>query len=202
MSRFVEPYQINADQRLVIKRLLDNLDISDEEGRRLFMLALEYELGTYQQVVIEHLQQPLEVAEPTEEKLGEIAKAAEQLSNLLNTASDETRSNILEGMTGADIFNRIADTGYLRSLQCELDRLAAACDLGLESSRQQQGPLTDASRKFITMLANIYIQCFEAAPTPGSDEPFSHILNTVVEQAGLQVRTDVGFVEETLNEAA
>lgn len=197
-SRFVDPYRTDADQRTAIRQVLDDLNISDEEGRRIFLLALEYEIGAFQQVVLEHLE-PIEETGPADERLSDIAKAAKQLLDLLDAACEETRAHILQGMVNADIFNRIADTRYLASLQCEIDRLACACETGLEADRRQQGPVNEASRRFINMLANVYSECFETNPTAEPDEPFAHILKTIVEQTGLPVRFDVGFVEETLS---
>ena len=131
-SRFVDPYRTDADQRTAIRQVLDDLNVSDEEGRRIFLLALEYEIGAFQQVVLEHLE-PIEETGPADERLSDIAKAAKQLLDLLDAACEETRAHILQGMVNADIFNRIADTRYLASLQCEIDRLACACETGSKS---------------------------------------------------------------------
>ncbi len=198
-SGFVEPYQPHADQRTAIRQLLDDLDISDDEGRRIFVLALEYEIGAFQQVVLERLE-PIEERVPAaDEGLEDIARAAKQLLQLLDGASEETSNRILQGMAHADIFNRVADTRYLSSLRCEIDRLACACEKEIGSDHRPGGPADEASRRFIDMLTNIYSECFEAKPTPEPSEPFARILRTIMEQTGLPVRFDEGFVRDTLN---
>ena len=200
-SRFVEPYHADDDQRDAIRQVLDGLGISDEEGRRIFMLALEYEIGAFQQVVLEHLE-PIEEPGPPDERLSDIAKAATQLLELLENASEETNEHILQSVGGADIFDRIADSRYLASVRCELDRLARACIQRAEADRRQQGPVNEASRRFITMLSNVYSECFETKPTPAASQPFAIILRIIVEQTGLPVRFDEGFLTETLGKSA
>ncbi len=197
-SHFVEPYHTDPDQRSVIRRVLEELDISDEEGRRIFLLALEYEIGAFQQVILEHLD-PLETTATDNEQMAHIATAAKQLSDLLIGAGDQTKANILKGMAHADIFNRIADNRYLASLECEIDRLACACETRIETERRRQEPSNQASRRFIKMLANIYSECFETKPRCESDEPFAVILRVVVEQTELPVRFDESFVRQTLS---
>ncbi len=197
-SGFVEPYQPDAEQRSAIRRVLDELDISDDEGRRIFMLALEYEIGAFQQVVLEHLEPVEETVPAADEGLGDIAQTAKQLLELLDAASAETSTRILQSMADADIFNRIADTRYLASLRCEIDRLACACERGMSSDHRPRNPADEAGRRFIDMLANIYSECFEAKPTPEPSEPFARILGTIVEQTALPVRFDEGFVREIL----
>ncbi len=197
-SHFVEPYSADPDQRSVIRQVLDDLDISDDEGRRIFLLALEYEIGAFQQVILKHLD-PVEDTATVDAQMAHIATAAKQLSDLLVDAGDRTKASILKGMAHADIFNRIADNRYLASLECEIDRLACACETSIETERRRQEPSNQASRRFIKMLANIYSECFEARPGCEPDEPFPFILRIIVEQTGLPVRFDESFVRQTLS---
>ena len=141
---------------------------------------LSHMVGTFQQVVMEHLEPIAEETAPApDEGLAELANAARQLAHLLAAAGEETRANILHGMRDADIFNRISDECYLRSLQCEIDRLACACEGGVDACEPRQEPSNEASRRFVDMLANIYSECFEAEPTPRENEPFHHILQAI-----------------------
>jgi hypothetical protein len=118
----------------------------------------------------------------------------------MDRLDEDAKASLLQGIAEADIFKRITDQRYLGSLQVEVDRLATACELGVETGTAQQGPLNEASRKFIKMLANIYSECFEIQPTSHSDEPFQQILQRIVAQTDLKVRVDQAFLEETLSQ--
>ena len=120
--------------------------------------------------------------------------------------SPHPQYNLSPEITGAlgkaDTFARSYDAAYLRSLRCELDRLAGACQTRLETSaetpRKISPILQENSRRLLRMLAHAYTECFECRPAPGEQEPFNRVANAVIELAGLHARSDEALLREVL----
>ena len=51
MTRFMKPRFFEPEQQAAVEAVLEQLDIGDLEGRRIFVLALEYELAEYEKNV-------------------------------------------------------------------------------------------------------------------------------------------------------
>ena len=47
MTRFMAPRYFDREQLQAVETLLEHLEIGDDEGRRIFIIALEYELAEY-----------------------------------------------------------------------------------------------------------------------------------------------------------
>ena len=89
MSRFVEPYRFGEDERKALSTLLRKSRAGDEEGRRILIIATEYEIGLCKDLA-EHSAEDLKSAAqataappPTAQEPHPLARAAAEFSELL-----------------------------------------------------------------------------------------------------------------------
>ena len=132
-SRFLEPYRFNTDGRSSLLRTLEEEKLGDDSSRRLFVAALEYEIGAFRQLE----EQAVALAAPppraTERSgadgLEKMRKAAITLGDLLAQAPERTLDDLQKTLHETDSFCRIYDTRYVKSLRCEVQRVATACEM-------------------------------------------------------------------------
>lgn len=179
--RFFEP-----EQQAAVEAALEQLDIGDLEGRRIFALALEYELAEYEKNVARNPE-----PEPENDggrELEEITAAVSGLSALLETLPEAIADELCTQLSSADIYQRRYERKYLTALTIELERVASACremSRQVSSSRDQ---VDEAEIRFMEMVAEAYAECFEAQPSVDDEGPFVQLLEQIVRIADLGIR--------------
>lgn len=204
MARFIQPQFFEPTQLDAITRLLDEMAISDEEGRRIFIIALEYELAEYEK---ERLELPAPPAGPAvaaapenDPSLAAMADAASRLMEHLQAVPGAAADALLGRLQQQDPYQRQYDDQYLPALRLELERLLAACR---ESDRPTaaaapEPTLNDADRRFILSLAEAFAECFEENPAAGQAAVLYRLLRQVIDSCGLPLQVDQTGLQELL----
>lgn len=201
-SRFVAPYYFQGEAQAAIAALLEQAELSDEEGRRLFITAAEYEVASYR---LNPDDDPAPAAAKPKSKaaieLADLGRSVEQLLALLPGTHKTARRTLVGRLTDSDTFGREHGERYLNQLELELGRIADAC-------RQQGGapespevpPLGENARKLVVQLARIYGECLEVSLIPDHLDTFGRILRIIRDSAQITIPCDpealAGLVQE------
>ena len=198
-SHFVEPYRFDTEKRATLMKTLQECKLGDGEGQRLFVTALEFELGAIRQMSSERTQSAPTAAATAEPQLEAVAQAAHGLQERLGELVPERREQLVRSLTNSDRFKRIYGADYLQELSSELVRLTAACavDAPVQPISDPQAD-EETSARFYAMLANAYTECFDQAPSASRSAPFLKVARSVIELTDICVRSDSGFVEACL----
>ena len=207
-SRFVAPYYLQVEDQAAIAEILEQAQLSDDEGRRLFITAMEYEVAAYcanpdeqpVAVVVETL--PLPGQSRVDEELAGLGDSAQQLAGLLSGSHKGARNTLLERLTESDTFGREHSERYLAQLELELGRIAEACIRRESVPEQPQAPpLGENARRLIVQLARIYGECLEVGMDPVQLELFSRILCIIRDSAQIALPCDGETLAGILAEA-
>ncbi len=212
MSRFVQPRYFDQAQSEAMESTLRQLAIGDDEGQRVFIIALEYELAefeNYSSGEAADISPPSEpVTEPsavmTSGEFRAIAEAAAALASLLKQLTGEEQARLCEQLAASDTYSRQYGPGYLKALDIELKRLAnTAQDETDEPAPDPAAPpaekgLTDADQRLIATLAEAYAECFESDPRNQEGETFTRLLQRIMEISGLPMRPEQAQVMQVL----
>lgn len=196
MTRFMAPRYFTPEQNGAVEQALKALNIGDDEGVRIFIIALEYELAEYENLGSARQpeqQVPDSPAPPIEQLSQELATVASQLGQL----PEAGRLWLLNGLTRQDPFARVHDQAYLDAVVAELMRIASVCAAGQRPVPTENG-LGDAEKHFIGVIAEAYYECFEARPCDSGGEPFTTLLQRIFEISGLHIRLNKGELDQIL----
>ncbi len=208
MARFIQPQFFEPEQLTAIGGLLDRMAISDDEGRRVFIIALEYELAEYEKQRAEQpadempatvASEPETAADPGLADLAESANGLlEQLQVLPPASADTLRARLQEG----DPYRRRYPEQYLPALAQELERLVDACtDAAPTTGASPSAPtLGGADRRFVLAVAEAFEECFETDPAADDGAALLRILQQVVESCRLPLRLDQSLLRELLQD--
>jgi len=198
-SHFVEPYRFEGPARAELMQTLQATGLGDESSRRLFVAALEFEIGNFLQEAAE-IPQPdtARTQLPPSRPLERIGQAAATLARLLETAESKTREALTQALGRSDRYGRGYDQRYLQQLQNELECLQQAC--ALEPPAESHAPVADRrlSEPFVVSLAETYRECFEIQPTSAKTGPFSRVARKILELTGLPVHFDQKLLKAAL----
>ncbi len=188
MTRFMAPRYFEQEQHQAVEALLEDLDIGDQEGRRIFIIALEYELAEYERDALHQDAAPPPLGNGSD--LLVIARSAETLGEKLRGLAPPSREVILERLAASDPFVRGHDHTYLEALEGHIERLADACDREAAASRTNTPGDNEPQIQFITVVAEAYWECFEIDPMASDCKPFNTLLEAVSEICQLGIRMD------------
>ncbi len=207
-SRFVAPYYFQNEEQAAIAELLEQAELSDDEGRRLFITAAEYEIASY---ILTPDDEPVSAAaakpkpkSKAEIELADLGRSTEQLLALLLGMHKTARRALVGKLTDSDTFGREHDDRYLNQLELELGRIADACRQQEEDVPEElEAPaLGENSRKLISQLARIYGECLEVSLSPTHLDTFGRILCIIRDSAQIGIPCDpdtlAGVIQETL----
>jgi len=202
-GRFVEPYQFQPKQMASIIKQLKKDGVGNDDERRTYIIALEFEIGAYLQAEPEPSPAPVAAVTPLkrDQGLDEIAQSAQTLSDLLEQAPPTARESLQENLTRSDPFGRPHQAQYLRSLQLEIQRLAEACAVEAEPTPAPVQPpviITGTARRFIRRLAETYAECFGLEATAQQATPFVNLLELLNQTANLALPLDEQLLAEVL----
>lgn len=203
-KRFVQPYRLSEAQRAEMFAPLEQNGIGDDESRRLFAAALEYDLASCRQLTdLEDDTAPVEghqAAEQRDEAIAEIAKTAQRLAQQIEQLEGEASQRLQRGLEDADRFQRSYGEKYLESLRCELLRVAGTGGLPEmpEKTAPHEPPIPDDARRFILRAADAFEACFELTPTTEPDSAFRTAIEAIVAATGIRVPTDVSSLTRAL----
>lgn len=205
-SRFVAPYYFQNEEQAAIFALLEQAELSDDEGRRLFITAAEYEVASYRLTPDD---KPAPVPAPKSKSKAEIelaglGRAAEQLLALLLGTHKTARNALVRKLTDSDTFGREHGDRYLNQLELELGRIADVCQQ--QKVEAQQEPETqqlgENVRKLTAQLARIYSECLEVSLTPEHLDTFGRVLCIIRDSAQIEIPCDpetlYGVIQKTL----
>jgi hypothetical protein len=198
-SRFVGPYYFKAEEQTAIIALLAQGEVGDDEGRRLFTNALEYEIATMRR----------ESAAPSaiagaplpstsqKQSLDEIKQSAQVLLQTLQQTEPAQRQILLQTLTESDRFGRQHDERYLDRLTWEIERLAQAC-AATDSPTAKAGASDPHGIALILQVARIYQECLEVRMHPKQFHLIIPMLEIIRESAQIDIPTDPDTLKELL----
>ncbi|MCB1857203.1 MAG: hypothetical protein KDI63_02975 [Gammaproteobacteria bacterium] len=188
MTRFMAPRYFDREQLQAVETLLEHLEIGDDEGRRIFIIALEYELAEYDNTSQNNNPPPPLPSPP--ENFQRVASAAEELCRALQSLPEDEGATVLHTLTGSDPFQRIYNTDYLNALQRHAERLADACRAARPVKLTPAAPLSENQAQFINILAEAYWECFETQPNVDGLQPFAALVNGIIDICQLGIELD------------
>lgn len=189
-SYFVEPYRFEPADRAELLQTLQANRLGDDSGRRLFVDALEFEIGNLLQAAARAPQPSAAPPQGPPADLSRIGQAAAALVDLLQAVDGRTREALTQALTRRDRYVRGYDQRYLRQLQNELDLVQQAC--ALEPPEEPPILASDQrlSERFVASLAETYRECFDIQPTSAKTGPFNRVARKILDLTGLPVRLD------------
>lgn len=198
-KRFVEPYRLTDEQRATLIAPLADMGIGDAESRGLFAAAMEYDLAGCR-ALTEPAPDPVPRPAPTgtEGALAELAQAAQSLAELIERMDDSTATRLQQCLADTDRFKRRYDQDYLKSLRCELLRVAGAGRLAERPAAPSPSPLSEEARRFVLRAADAFGDCFELTASAGPGTPFAAAIAAIVAATGVQIPTDLQALSQIL----
>ena len=200
MTHFMKPHFFDQAQKAALEKRLEQLKIGDGEGRRIFILAMEYELAEYEEDLPDETEQTIQSA--PDENFGEIASATDILLVLLKGFSKKAGEELTDRLASGDRFSRQYDEKYLASLVTELERLSYACHVVSEKAPLTQAGLSKSASSLIAMIAEAYAECFEVDPLPEPDQPFARLLDEILRISGLEMQVTENALRAILDAKA
>ena len=197
-SHFVEPYRFEAPDRAELMQTLQTNGLGDEPGRRLFVAALEFEIGNFLQAAAEAPQPDPPKPQAAPAALERIGQAAAALAGLLEAIDDKAREPLTEALARSDRYGRGYDQRYLRQVQNELRLLEVACTLPSPAEPTAPSPDEELSTSFVASLAETYRECFEVQPTSTKTGPFNRVARKILALTGLPVRLEQKLLKAAL----
>ena len=193
MARFMKPQLFDEPQRERLEQILADLGIGDEEGRRIFVFALEYELAEYEEYRHHEEPAPSPPPPPAGSPLGEAARrlAAELREGLADGSLDP----LLEALSRDDPLGRRYDRHTAEVLEALLERIA---ELSGGTRAPPSPTLGAAERRLLGLLAKAYNECFEEEPTPDPHGPFARLLEAIFRETGLELHPGEAELREVI----
>jgi hypothetical protein len=210
-SRFVDPCHFGTEDKAALVQLLTNAGIGDEEGRRLFVTAVEFEVGglrpaLQKEAETEPSPPPVPVVEHPPSKahieLLQLAQSAAQFKSLLENTHKSARRQLCESLNASDPFGREHGTAYLEHLTLELGRISVACSAAETVPATEPATpkpvIGEAAAKLIGQVARIYDECLEADPRDNEAHVLIAVLRLIRDCTELPIPCDDQAVRELL----
>jgi hypothetical protein len=205
-SRFVAPCYLSDDDRTAIVSLLEQADISDSEGRLLFITAAEYEVGTLKPSLQEappvHAPPLPKTQTKAEVELAQLGASAAQFLGMLRQTHKSARNKLGSLLTASDPFGRAHDDHYLAQLELEMARIVAVCkpEDPEEEVEPPPPPITESAKRLVTQLSRIFGECLDRRAYPETLETFSRVLCVIRDAAAIEFPCDPDKLGEILQE--
>lgn len=197
-SYFVEPYRFQPTEQAELMQTLQADRLGDEASRRLFIAALEFEIGNFLQAVAEAPQPSRPKPDAAAEALARIGQAAATLAGLLETVHGRTREALIQVLAESDRYGRSYDQRYLQQLQHELELVTQACAVTPPAEPPMAKLDQPLGEPFVATLAETYRECFEIQPTSAKTGPFVRVVRKVLDLTGLPLRLDPKMLKAAL----
>ena len=197
MTRFLAPRYFSPEQNSAVVQALNELGIGDEEGVRIFLIALEYELAEYVKQAADH-ESPEIKAEAPNPELAALSRDLVQASQQLEQIPAGSRRSLLQRLSAEDIFGRRHDQAYLDAVVTQLTRIANAC-MQEKCIQPTMPDLGEAEKHFISVVAEAYFECFEASPGANGGEPFISLLRRITAVSGLDIPVEKSQLEPIIS---
>lgn len=182
----MKPHFFDDGQKEAVEAALERLGVGDDKSRRIFKIALDYELTEYQKRC-QHEAGKEPVVE-SDESLDKISAAAGALSEMLRQLPGESLDKLSEKLSAADAYARKYNGRYLDALQDEIGRVSDACKGVVEVA--SGGGRESLDRHLVAMIANAYSECFEQAPLAAGGVPFLDLLKSIMAISHLDISGD------------
>ena len=197
MARFMTPRYFTQEQNDAVEQSLRQFHVGDDEGVRIFIIALEYELAEYDKYEIG--QSPvITETETTDPELGKLSRDITEIILQLGRLPESSRQLLLDHLSSTDPFARRHDQAYLDAVATELTRIAAVCTDARQIQSVSTG-LSESEKHFVNVVAEAYFECFEAYPQADDGEPFTSLLQRVIEISGLNISVTKKELEPILS---
>jgi len=206
MARFIQPRYFEPEQIDAISALLDEMAISDDEGRRIFIIALEYELAEYEKSLegtpaIGDEETPQQPVDATPAELDRLRTTSAQLIGQLQSLPEAMAQSLLRRLQQSDPFQRQYEELYLLSLRVELERLISACgDGALQPTVTPATVMDEAGRQFVLSLAEAFAECFEQDPRAVEASAMHRLLQHIIDSCGLPLQLDQITLQQLLQD--
>jgi len=189
---------LDEEGRRIIHEALEQLALGDAEGRRIFLLALGYELEgllpEIRQALAEREQAPERTQSP---RLRQLEHNAEALrASLAGLEPDESMA-VQSRMTSQGRLGHGYGEDYFAILSTELGRLAAACAAEQSPPRLAYTDIT-ALRLLVALLAKAYAECFESEPESSVDGSFARVIATIFVKADIRAPVTRNLIRKGL----
>jgi hypothetical protein len=212
-SRFVNPTQLDDDQKSRILTALTQKKIGDEMGRQIFIGAVEYQISAFSQQlqppVAPEPEPPPRASSPApDEALQTIAENAASLSRRIRALPDSAIERVTEMLAREAGPWRGYDGRFLFELSLEIERIERACIAAAGTPEPppsgtepepESGPNRAVSRELVSKLAGAFSECFEMEPTAEENGPFQTTLEVLGEVTGLVIAHEPAFLAQVLN---
>jgi hypothetical protein len=177
---------LDDEARRTIDQALQQLALGDAEGRRIFMLALSYELERLLPRIHEALTERERIPERSPSpRLDHLERSAEALRASLEQLEPDEQLALRERMTRQDRMGHAYDDDYFAALTVELKRLAAACAAELTPPRPAYTEIIPLLT-LVALLAKAYSECLESEPEESVEGPFARLLATIFVTTGIR----------------
>jgi len=190
-SRFVDPCHFSPEDKAALEQLLADAGIGDDEGRKLFVTAVEFEVGGLRSALRKETESAAQIPAPVVQhppskaqiELLQLGQSAAHFKSLLESTHKTARQRLGDMLSASDPFGREHGPGYLQHLAVELERISRACE-GLEPVAEPEpatpepviGPIAG---KLVRQVARIYDECLEADPEKGGVETLAAVLGLI-----------------------
>jgi hypothetical protein len=227
-AHFLEPYRLSESARAALLACLTDQAVGDPESRELFAAAVEYGIASCRastketraaektSVVPEQEVRPAEKpaakppASPPKEPiptpsapLSALAETAHLLVRGLGALDDRSRETIADRLRSSDPFDRVHDQAYLDAVRREVERIAEAASVLLDTppasatastsaatppaavAARTNDPIGETARRLVRRIADAYEACFEIKAETEAGYPFVPVLRLIAEDAGI-----------------
>jgi len=199
VAQFMKPHLFGEAQREEIIADLERLGVGDEEGRRIFVYALEYELAQFELQRSSEPPDQTPVPPAVTDRWSTLKSAAEALLSTLRGLDAAERTALLETLSTTDRFDRTHEPRYLAALEAELARLGELPTVR-EPPPSAPPTVSSAERRFVQTLAKAYHDCFETPATAAARGPFARLVATVLPPLGIDLRLSREQLREILGQ--
>ncbi len=184
MTHFMKPHFLSEEQKSALEVSVGQLAIGDEKSRRIFIIALDYELTEYDKQHRRERQEPM--ADDSDDTLEKISAAADALSGMLQKLPENSFSKLSQQLSAADDFARQYNGRYLNALQDEIGRVSAACQT--KAAAPHGRGVGKREQHLVGMIINTYRECFEKEPLEDDRELFLTLLGEIFGICRLEIK--------------
>jgi hypothetical protein len=201
---FVAPWRLDDASKEAIVQALEQRNIGDPEGRRLFAGALEYQLATYRELEAAAPVAPEPPPATDTAALDALAAQAGEFARLLAEIPREKEPELLRTLAEQDEMGRDYAPRYLDILYTEASRLAEASALlaaGLRAAPPPAAPASQPSAALLVLLrslAQVFEECFEQVPSAAPQGPFAKTLKVISDHLAVEIPHSKAMLEAVL----